>query len=306
MFVYCASGLSLHSEIALPGLIPVAADHPPDATVRFGPVPAALENPSASGPTWYLAGSRFLLCVPGVARFLVQSGTDIIVEAEPGAPESGIAIFVVGTVFGILLHQREHIVLHASTVRVNDRAVLFCGPSGMGKSTMAAALGERGFDLVTDDLCVITTTAGVPHVQPDGRLIRLWAETIDKLDLAGRRRAAVRGEIEKYYVEPASSVLKPLPLGAVYLLREARPPHSAGIQRPNAVDAIMAIRRSAYRAPLVTRMGQRANYFHAATSIANRAGIFHLTRPLDFASMPEVMDGLERHWSEIGLLRPVA
>ena len=36
-------------------------------------------------------------------------------------------------------------------------------------------------------------------------------------------------------------------------------------------------------------MEQKADYFHAATAIANAAGIFHLTRALDFAAMPEVI-----------------
>ena len=124
-------------------------------------------------------------------------------------------LFLIGTVFGILLHQRGEIVLHASAVRVNDKAVLFCGPSGAGKSTLAAALAQRGFPLVTDDLCAITLTAGAaPMVQPDGRHLKLWAQAIEKLDLAERRGAAVRNKLEKFFVEPAAALAEPLPLGA--------------------------------------------------------------------------------------------
>jgi hypothetical protein len=52
---------------------------------------------------------------------------------------------------------------------------------------------------------------------------------------------------------------------------------------------------------LVRRLGQKADYFHAAAAMANTAGIFHLTRVLNFAEMPSVISGLERHWDEIGL-----
>ena len=34
-------------------------------------------------------------------------------------------------------------------------------------------------------------SSGAPVVQPDGRLLKLWAHTIGKLDLAASRRQAV-------------------------------------------------------------------------------------------------------------------
>jgi GTPase SAR1 family protein len=210
-------------------------------------------------------------------------------------------------VFGILLHQREQIVLHASAVRVNGRAVLFCGPSGAGKSTLAAALAQRGYPLVNDDFCTVTANgADGPLVHPDGRQLKLWAQAIDRLDLAQSRGERVRKSLEKFYVEPSEVFTEPLALGAVYALREARPPHASGIERPNVVDAALILRRNAYRPLLVRRMDQKANYFHAATTIANVAGIFNLTRALDFAKMPEVITTLERHWLEQRLTEKAA
>jgi hypothetical protein len=305
---YCVSGLSVLSEIVLPGLItgPQGRDAP-DVTVRQRQVPATLESATHKSPTWEIADNRFLLRIPDVARFLLSDGRDIVFEAEPGADPADIPIFILGTAFGILLHQRGQIVLHASAVRVNDRAVLFCGPSGAGKSTLAAVLARRGFPLVTDDVCAITVTvAGTPMVQPDGRQLKLWSQAIEGLELAGRRGDRVRGRLEKFYVEPAEAFSEPLPLGAIYALREAHPPHAAGIERPNVVDAALVLRRNAYRPLLVNRMEQKTDYFHAATTIANTAGIFHLTRAIDFATMPDVVSWLERHWLEIGLAEKAA
>ncbi len=150
---YCVAGLAVASEIELPGAIAARAAAAPDVVIRAGPVPEALPDASLRGPTWEIAGERFLLRIPGVARFLLSGGNEIRFEAAAGAGPADIAIFLLGTVFGILLHQRGQIVLHASAVRVAGKAVLFCGASGAGKSTLAAALAQRGFPVMTDDFC---------------------------------------------------------------------------------------------------------------------------------------------------------
>ena len=314
MHSYRVAGLAVTSEIELPGAIPAQHAGNPDVMVRAAPVPASLDDAGKKGVTWQIAGDRFLFQVPGVARFLLSSGREILFEPASGVAAGDVSIFLIGTVFGILLHQRGEIVLHASAVQVNGRAVLFCGSSGAGKSTLAAALAQRSFPLVADDLCAITLAPGAPPmVQPDGRHLKLWAQAIERLDLAERRGAPVRNKLQKFFVEPTAlaeplpePLSEPLPLGAVYALREARPPHQSGIERPNVVEAALILRRGAYRPLMVNRMGQKADYFLAATAIANAAGIFHLTRALNFAVMPEVVGMLERHWLDIGLMGKAA
>jgi len=307
--LYRVAGLVVASEIELPGAI-AAAPRPAAAAnivVRAGRVPETLPRASVRGPTWEIAGDKFLLNVPDVARYLLEGGREIVVEPAVGAEAADIAIFLAGTALGILLHQRGQVVLHASAVRVNGKAVLFCGASGAGKSTLAAALAQRGFPLVTDDFCAVAPGgAGAVMVQPDGRNLKLWAQAIEKLDLAERRGAPVRNRLQKFFVEPGAVFSEPLPLGAVYALREARPPYQHGIERPNVVDAALVLRRSAYRPLLVSRMGQKADYFRAATAIANVAGIFHLTRALNFDHLPQVAAQLEQHWDDIGLTERAA
>jgi hypothetical protein len=305
---YTIAGLSVGSDIALPGLHAAGRERRrPDVQIRRDAVPPALRNAEALGPNWQVAGRQFLLRVPEIARFLLTDGREIAFEAEPAADPRDVPLFLLGSAFGILLHQRRQIVLHASAVRVNDKAVLFCGPSGAGKSTLAAALAQRGYPVMTDDFCAVTVTpAGAPMVHPDGRHLKLWAQTIERLGLNGRSGARVRSRLEKFYVDPGLIEADALPLGALYALRQAPLPEVAAIERPTAVEAVPILRRVAYRPRLVSRMGQRVDYFHAATAVANHAGIFYLSRAIDFAAMPRLIAQLERHWGDIGVAKQAA
>jgi hypothetical protein len=305
---YRVSGLVVASDVALPGLNAAGAgQRTPDVVIRAARVPDELPDATTSGATWQIAGKRFLMRIPDVARFLLTDGRRIDYAVEPEGDPADIPIFILGTAIGILLHQREQIVLHASAIRVGGKAILFCGQSGAGKSTLAAALSKHGYAVMTDDVCAITTAGGnAPLVHPDGRQLKLWAQAIAKLDLGPDQGERVRSRLEKFYVEPRDTFSDALPLGAIYVLREARPPHAPGIVTPNIVDASLLLRRNAYRPLLVKRMDQKAGYFHAATTIANASGIFYLTRPLDFAALPQVVGWLEQHWRDMGLMEQAA
>ena len=50
--------------------------------------------------------------------------------------------------------------IHASSVAIDNRAVLITGPSGSGKSDLTLRLLDRGFALVSDDQTLIKKTAG--------------------------------------------------------------------------------------------------------------------------------------------------
>lgn len=56
--------------------------------------------------------------------------------------------------------------LHASWIRYRDRAILFTGPSGIGKSTQAALWEKyRGAELINGDRAAVFPGPGGPHVR---------------------------------------------------------------------------------------------------------------------------------------------
>ena len=296
--LYRLCGLGVASEVELPFVAQSATEALPRVVIRRGVAPRELDDATARGPTWQMTDRRLLLDIPGIARFLLTGGEEVLVDPESDARLGDIPVFLVGTVLGLLLHQRGAVVLHASAVEVDGRAILFCGPSGAGKSTLAAALADQGHPLLADDLCVLSFDArGAPLAHPDGGRLKLWARAIDALGVGERRGAPVRGALEKYYVEPHAVARGPLPVARIYQLREARGPTAPGIERANVVDAALLVRLTAYRPLLVLRLRQLATYFEASIGVARAASVFRLSRAMGLSRLPETVAELEAHWA---------
>lgn len=85
----------------------------------------------------------------------------------------------------LALGERRYLLLHASMVERDGRALLMTGVSGAGKSTLAALLQSRGWRLMGDEFALIDPATGLAHAFP--RLVSL------KNASAGVIRAALPG-----------------------------------------------------------------------------------------------------------------
>ncbi len=79
----------------------------------------------------------------------------------------------------LALGERRYLLLHASAVERDGRAVLMTGISGAGKSTLAALLGARGWRLMGDEFALVDPATGMVHAFP--RLISLKNASIAEM-----------------------------------------------------------------------------------------------------------------------------
>lgn len=237
-----------------------------------------------------------------MGRFLISHGRDVIFEPEHGAPLVECAIYLQGTVLGVLLNQRGKIVLHASAVEMGGKAVLFCGPSGEGKSTMAAALSMRGHRVIGDDVCAIGFDEKQrPVVSADARRLKLDDVCIDAMQLEAQRDEPAPGSKGKVYVNPPHGWNgHELLLGAIYMLQSGPEEIDHITQLPSAT-ALRKLRDNAHRPTLVRRTGQTARYFEAAAQILRHANVFTISRHRDLSRLAGTAAMLEEHWRSIGL-----
>ncbi|MBJ7438233.1 MAG: HprK-related kinase A [Sphingopyxis sp.] len=91
----------------------------------------------------------------------VHIGGDFVVpDALPLPLSMGLLAAEMGMNLQVALGWRRHMLLHASAVARDGRALIMSGESGSGKSTLAALLGEGDWRLMGDEFTLIEPVSG--------------------------------------------------------------------------------------------------------------------------------------------------
>ncbi len=229
------------------------------------------ETDEAGQPTlavWQCGREFYRLRYWDGSEFLVdRAGTRVWARWPANLPIGEIEICLFGPVVGFVLHLRGTPCLHASAVVIDGRAVAFLGHSGAGKSTTAAAFVRRGFAALTDDVLALEVEADAvggssafarpgfgetpkdpPYiVRPGHNVVRLAPDAVRAI--YGAEDALPHGgdTTDKRHLELTAGGNRfpagPVPLGAIYVLRERRP----DLDRPVVIadlkghEALMAL-----------------------------------------------------------------
>jgi HprK-related kinase A len=130
-------------------------------------------------------------------------GDYVLPDAAPLSLAHGLLAAEMGMNLQMALGQRRFLLLHASAVERDGRALLMTGHSGAGKSTLAALLGERGWRFLGDEFALVDLDSGALHPFP--RAISLKNESL-----------ALFGEVEAERLGP---ILAGTPKGRIRHLR---------------------------------------------------------------------------------------
>lgn len=299
MYHYFAHGLSITSELLCPELTQVEQNgHAPDVLIHLGTTPTALENPTKQSVLYQAKPNQFLLTLDQIARFWVQDGKQITIEPAAESHEETIRLFLLGSALGALLHQRGQVILHGSAVETARGAVVFTGPSGVGKSTLAAALQQRGYRVLADDVCSIVydETVQEAQVHPGLAHLKLWADAVEQLALTAAATRRVRPELQKYALPLSNTFhLKPVRLHKVYILA----PGNLGewqIEPFVQLKKVEALVANTYRQRFLVGLGMRQPHFQQLTRIASQVRVCRVKRPTAGFCVAELCERLIADW----------
>ena len=263
MTVYQCASLLISSPLQLAA---PEVDGVPDVEVVDGGVrEVPLERPSSdvvaervvNGEAWYTFARRGATVVGrfyGLADFEISSvgwpsvGEDIrrrqvTFYRIPTAPPDLIAILIAGSVAAYLLSAEGRLVLHASAVEVDGKALAFVGQSGQGKTTMATLLCAAGYPFVADDLLPVERSGNEVTCVPVGTELRVRQKVealLGRFDLRTAHRLTVD---ERYAVAPRTTRAGRLPLASVVVPWPDREAAEVTARRLTAGEAVITLAR---------------------------------------------------------------
>jgi hypothetical protein len=234
------------------------------------PVSALVDE---KGRCWYasyeLEGGACLLELPPSGSFLLEPDAGrVVVERTSEGDGDLLEHRIASSALCTLLAMRGDLVLHASAVEVDGRAVLFCGPTQRGKSTLARALGESGHRLLSEDGIAIDLEGEAPTAFPGARGVRARSRDGD-----GRPRTDL-------LPDPGPGEPTPCPVATVVLL----------VERGSAfeLEPLEPARALALLTPNLVHSGGRASI---AAAFARLATLLRSVPALS-VSLPDDLDAL--------------
>jgi len=330
---YTAYGLSLQSDIELPGLRQAASgtlSNPLFLTTNEKPawvyfaaslpleivhfVPA---EPESGDPVFQVrryGDEQFyeLTYGDGANFFMDAASSALWGECPPPLTKEDLTTYLVGPVLGFVLRRRGVTCLHASAVSIGDVGVAISGPAASGKSTTAAALAIRGVPVLCEDITALSERQGQFYIQPGYPRVCLWPDAVSKLYGSEDALPNLTPTWEKKFLaldgERAKFEPKPKRLGAVYLLGPRVDEETAPrVTELSPREALLDLVQNTYMNVLLTRE-QRAAEFELLSRLVNRVPCRRLTPHKDATRIGALCELIQEDAREIGAVRssPIA
>jgi energy-coupling factor transporter ATP-binding protein EcfA2 len=302
---YRLYGLVLASNLPLPELAAVAVPSGEDPDVRFRRAPLSCLYPDPpewfmhwrmpSGEPWLSAAKNddgYLLRFHDHADFVMdEGGREIVCRYwQDGAPET-LRHLLIDQVMPLVLNLRGAEALHASAVLVDGGAVAFTGPTGTGKSTLAAELARAGHSVISDDCLGVVHGEAAFEVVPAYPGLRLRSDALHHLDLDERPVQPVAEYTDKCRLTVEGSFADPsrrCPLRAVFVLDDGPAADGEAVVRElHPRDATMELIRSAFRFEVQDR-SMLERQLELFTRVAAAVPVRRVSAPRDLARLPDL------------------
>jgi hypothetical protein len=318
---YVAYGLSLSSNRPIAALLPKSSVALPDVQIKLGALPIwhssdsnrtlryATSHLTETGEPclqiWDVDNGEFfrVLYSDGVEFWLDRGFRTLWAQWPSSSSLESTLSYLVGPIMGLLLRLRGIVCLHASAVSISNRAVVFVGPEGAGKSTTAAALASRGYPVLSDDIVALVECGHEFQMLPAYPCVNLWPDSVklvygspDALPQIAPdwdKRCLRLGEVKETKFEE-----RRLPLGAIYILGASGGGSEAGVEIISQKAALMMLVGNSYATNFLDAK-QRAEEFEVLSRVVASVPVRKINRGGAAAGIEKFCAAIQQNFASI-------
>jgi hypothetical protein len=263
-----------------------------DTEVTVGRVPGELSPNARRGVMWQAEPGRLLLRVPGVAAFLVESGSQITVDPVAGGSDEAVTRLARMTPLAALACQRGLVALHAATAVGPAGAIVLVGQSGAGKSTLLTALLANGWDLLSDEVSIIDANARAgPVVLPGTGELTLWSDAVKQFAADASDAGPPDSQGRQILRRDGRLLDSPQPLQTIYLLSTGPGPEVQHVEHRGAA-ALRRLGSNEYNTQIIDALVRPADHLRSLARLA-RYPVHELRRPRSAWSIDALVSRLQ-------------
>jgi hypothetical protein len=293
---YKIFGLLIRSEFELPEAKRTLEDlgAADIVDIRRGEAPRSLTAGRKIGDWVEASADECLYRLENIGRMLVSQGRTIVVEPNPGVPDSDLKPYILGSALGTIAHQRRLVPLHVSIVQTPMGNIAFTGPSGAGKSTIAAALEKfNGWRILCDDVAVFDPAVEVALLHTGVRSQKLWSDAIAELGLSQRPMSRDVSRHDKFQLALDGELdAQASPFRHLFQLCWGQ---NIAITELSAGNRFRLLMNAVYRPYVANLVGNVPLIHQAAVRLSQTVKAFELTRPKQLASLERVAQVISDH-----------
>jgi hypothetical protein len=255
---------------------------------------------SPDGRRWadfHRQGSDYLVRFPELGDFLIsRDGRGVHCWGAPQVSDETLRHLYLNQVMPLALSRQGKLVLHGSAVELDGWGLAFMGPSGRGKSTLAASFACSGLRFLTDDGLMLSKASGQWHVLPSHPSIRLWEDSEQALMPASSPKAPPVAFTSKSRFLASEAVVacdRPRPLRRMYFLGD-RAVSAPVIQRLKPQEALIQLVEHSFLLDVEERKTLTA-HFEELCDLVGLAAWYRLDYPRHFDELPRVRRAIMAH-----------
>jgi hypothetical protein len=174
------------------------------------------------------------------------------------------------------------LLIHGSSVVINDQCIIFTGDCGAGKSTICAALRKAGFEFLADDISMISFNKdGHPVVQPAFPQLRLCDDAVQNIDYDKEKISSVcKHDNKSIFNNTGSFKNEAVPLGAIVELSPKQDCETVTINKVTGREKVSSFIRNIYCSGLIGKIDFNVELSKQSFNVIKRISYLKIERPV--------------------------